>query len=392
MSIFGDFRKSFGLAMAGKSPWGNNGANGGGGSSGAPGASSGGDKPKGPRNPWLPGGGGTGNNGGNGGGERGRSANIEDIFKNRGRGGGSGGGGGGGFRLPERPGGKSWAPLAIGLIVLAWIGFTSIHFIQPKEQAVVTTLGSYSRTFNPGTNWTLPWPIEQVEVENISEVRAVRIPEGGEPKLILTGDQNLVDLSYLIRWNINDLAQFKFRLADPVETVKEAAEAAMRSAVAEKTLDDTFSGEGRAQIEDRVRGRMQAILDTYKAGITVQGVEIDKTDPPEPVSDAFKDVSAAEQDADAARNRARGFAQQVLSTAEGEATAFDKVYEQYRLAPQVTRQRLYYETMERVLSQTNKTIVEPSGVTPYLPLPEIRRRAQGAPPVPTTTPAQTGGQ
>ena len=168
----------------------------------------------------------------------------------------------------------------------------------------------------------------------------------------------------------------------------------MRSAVAEKTLDDTFSGEGRAQIEERVRSRMQAILDTYKAGITVQGVEIDKTDPPEPVSDAFKDVSAAEQDADAARNRARGFAQQVLSTAEGEATAFDKVYEQYRLAPEVTRQRLYYETMERVLSQTNKTIVEPSGVTPYLPLPEIRRRAQGAPPATVNAPAasQSEGQ
>jgi membrane protease subunit HflK len=320
---------------------------------------------------------------------------VEDIFKNRGpRGPGGGGGGSGGFRLPERPGGKSWLPLAIGMVAIAWIGLSSVHFVQPKEQAVVTTLGSYSRTFNPGTNWSLPAPFEQVHVENISEVRAVRIPEGDGIKLILTGDQNLVDLSYLIRWNINDLANYTFRLAEPEETVKDAAEAAMRFAVAERTLDEVFSGEGRAQIEERVRTRTQAILDRYKAGITVQGVEIDKTDPPEEVSDAFKDVSAAEQDADAARNRARGFAQQVLSTAEGEATAFDKVYEQYRLAPRVTRQRLYYETMERVLRETDKTIVEPGGVTSYLPLPEIRRRAQAAPvPEISTAPsAQAEGQ
>lgn len=393
MRIFGDLTKNVGLVMAGKSPWGNNG----GGSTGDDGPSEtpGKDTPKGPRNPWLPGAG-SGTTG-KPAGTRGRSASIEDIFKNRRRGGGpgSGGGGGSGFRLPERPDGKSWLPLAIGLIVLAWIGFTSIHFIQPKEQAVVTTLGSYSRTFNPGTNWTLPAPFERVDVENISEVRAVRVPDGGDARLILTGDQNLVDLSYLIRWNINDLARFKFRLADPVETVKEAAESAMRSAVAEKTLDDTFSGEGRAQIEERVRSRMQAILDSYKAGITVQGVEIDKTDPPEPVSDAFKDVSAAEQDADAARNRAQGFAQQVLATAQGEATAFDKVYEEYRLAPQVTRQRLYYETMERVLGQTNKTIVEPGNVTSYLPLPEIRSRTQSAPaatPAPAEPSTQNGGR
>ena len=369
--------------MAGKSPWGGKP-----GDSGSDGAGSdadsndggdggsGADKPKGPRNPWLPGG------------EPGRSAKIEDIFKNRGpsgprKNGGGGPGGGGGFRFPERPGGKSWLPVAVGLIVVAWIGFSSIHFIQPKEQGVVTTLGKYSRTLNPGTSWTLPAPFEQVHVENVTEDRPVRIPDAdaGE-KLILTSDQNLVNLSYLIRWNINDLALYKFRLAEPVETVKEAAEAAMRSAVAEKTLDDTFSGEGRAQIEQRVRTRMQAILDSYKAGITVQGIDIAKTDPPEQVSDAFKDVSAAEQDADAAKNRARGLAQQILAAAQGETTAFDKVYEQYRLAPRVTRQRLYYETMERVLGQNDKTIIEAQGITPYLPLPEIRKRAQATPPAP----------
>jgi len=137
------------------------------------------------------------------------------------------------------------------------------------------------------------------------------------------------------------------------------------------------SGEGRADIEQAVRTRMQAILDAYRSGIAVQGIDIQKTDPPEEVVEAFKDVSAAQQDADAATNRANAYAQQILAQAQGEATAFDKIYEQYKLAPEVTRRRLYYETMESVLSKTDKTVVESGGgVTPYLPLPEVRRRAQ----------------
>lgn len=375
MSTFGDFTRNIGLAMAGKNPWGSGGNSGDGGnggdSGGQSGGESGGDKPKGPRNPWLP----TGGNGGSDGPRR--SANVEDIFKKRGGGGSNGGGPSGpNFQMPQRPGGKSWLPIAFGLIILVGLATSMIHQVGPKEQATVKTFGYYSRTLPSGFHITLPWPAAQVDVENVSEFRAVRMPDGSEQKLILTGDQNLVDLSYLIRWSINDLRDFKYRLADPVETVKEVAEAAMRASVAEKTLDDTFSGEGRAQIEERVRTRMQAVLDGYKAGITVQGIEIDKTDPPAEVVDAFKDVTVAEQDADAARNRARGFAQQVLAGAEGETIAFDKVYEQYRLAPRVTRQRLYYETMERVLRDNDKTIIETEGVTPYLPLPEIRKRAQ----------------
>ena len=236
-------------------------------------------------------------------------------------------------------------------------------------------------------------------------MRAGLIPgSDSQVKLILTGDQNLVDLSYIVRWNINDLEQFKFRLAEPIETVNEAAEAAMRAEVAEKTLDETFSGQGRAEIELAVRERMQRTLDAYGAGIAVLGVEIDKADPPQEVVDAFRDVSVAEQNADAARNQSRGYAQQVLANAQGEAQAFDKVYEEYRMAPEVTRRRLYYETMERVLSQTDKTIVESGNVTPYLPLPEIRRRTQQAADVAAgaaatvtgnsapATPAQENGQ
>ncbi|RZV33914.1 MAG: protease modulator HflK [Sphingomonadaceae bacterium] len=384
MEGFDRFRQRIGLAMAGKSPWGGSSGNEGNGSGGGDSGDDGGsdDKSGGPRNPWLP--------PGAGGKDRSRrSASIEDIFKHRGPEGPRRGGGGPNFTLPPRPGGKSWFPLIIGGLVLLGLGSTMVHQIGPKEQAVVKTLGNFTRTLDPGLQFTLPFPIETVDVEDVQGVRAVQIPGGSQAqKLILTGDQNLVDLSYIVRWNIKDLSNFKFRLVEPVETVNEVAEAAMRAAIAEKELDETFSGQGRAAIELDVRERMQSTLDAYNAGIQVLGVEIEKADPPAEVVDAFRDVQVAEQQADAARNQARGYAEQQLSIAKGEAEAFDKVYEQYRLAPVVTRQRLYYETMERVLSQTDKTIVEPSGVTPYLPLPEVKRRAQ-RPSVPAAT---NGGQ
>lgn len=366
MHILDGFRKSIGLAMAGKkNPWGSNGSSGGGNDApaGEGGAGSGGD---GPRNPWLPGDG------------RRKSANIEDIFKNRGPEGPrrkGGGPGGPNFRLPERPGGKSWGPLLIGGIAALWVLISSTHQIAPREEAVVTWFGGkYSTTLDSGLKFTLPWPIQVVDKENVSGIRSVTIPE----KLILTGDQNLVDLSYLIRWNIKNLKQYKFQLAEPSETVQEAAETAMRASVAEKSLDTVLSGEGRADIEQNVRQRMQDILDGYRSGIAVQGIEINKTDPPQQVIEAFNDVLAAQQDAERDINQARRYAQQLLARAEGDAAAFNQIYGEYRLAPEVTRRRLYYETMESVLSKTDKTIVEADGVTPYLPLPEVQRRSREA--------------
>ena len=372
------------LAMAGKrSPWGKPGG-GKGPDDGDPASGdepdaeppAGEDNPRGPRNPWLPGGGSE---------DRGRrSANIEDIFRQRGPEGPKRRLGGPNFRMPTGPGGRSLFPIALGLIVLIWLGFSTVHQVAPGEQAIVTTLGKYSRTFNPGLNFSLPWPIESVDVENVSEIRLERIPDGTEQKLILTGDQNLVDLSYLIRWSIKDLKQFKFQLAGPEETLTEVGEAAMRQSVAEHGLDSVLSGAGRADIEQAVRTRMQTVLDGYRSGIAVQGIEIQKTDPPERVVEAFKDVSAAQQDAAAEMNRARSYEQQVLARAQGESAAFDKIYAEYKLAPEVTRRRLYYETMESVLGRTDKTIVESGGVTPYLPLPEVRRRAQQPAVVPPT--------
>jgi len=386
MQILDGLRERFGwaergLAMAGKkNPWG-----GGKGGDDTPGSSEGDSNGGGPRNPWLPGGGGGSD------GKR-RSASIEDIFKNRGpEGPRRGGGGGGSFQIPERPGGGSWMPVILVMVALIWGISSSLHFIQPREQGVVTWLGSkYSRTLSPGTNLTYPWPIQTVNIENVSEIRRESIGDEGE-NLILTGDQNLVDLSYIVRWNIKDLVQYRFQLAEPDETLREVAEAAMRAAVAETELDTVLSGAGRETVEARVSSRMQQILDAYGAGIAVQGVEIARTEAPEQVIEAFNDVLAARQDAERNLNEARRFEQQQLATAEGDAAEFNNIYEQYRLAPQVTRRRLYYETMEQVLSKTDKTVIGSDGVQPYLPLNELQRR-QNQTPAPTSAPAQQGGQ
>ncbi|WP_251566714.1 protease modulator HflK [Erythrobacter sp. 3-20A1M] len=382
MDMLDGLRNRVALAMAGKNPWGpprgkpDSGSNDGNadpGESGGPEGAPSNDGGKGPRNPWLP----------PSDDKPRRSASIEDIFKNRGPEGPrrtGPGGGGPNFRLPQRSGGKSWLPLLAAVLVGLWLIFTVPHQIGPKEQGIVTWAGGkYSNTLSSGLNFTWPWPIQQVDVEDVSTFRSEPVGGNGE-NLILTGDQNLVDLSYVIRWNISDLKQFKFQLADPIETVKEVAEFAMRASVAEKELDAVLSGAGRGDIEQRVRNRMQATLDAYKSGISVQGVEIEKADPPKQVIEAFKDVSAAQQNAETDVNRARAYAQQVLARAQGDAAAFDKIYEEYRLAPEVTRRRMYYETMESVLGRTDKTIVEAPGVTPYLPLPEVKRRNQLAAP------------
>ncbi|VVT06217.1 protease modulator HflK [Erythrobacter sp. EC-HK427] len=391
MERFGGLFEKIGLAMAGKrNPWGkpsgsgggNDGGDGGDGSSGG----SGGGSDNGPRNPWLPGG---------GDGPR-RSANIEDIFKNRGPEGPRRGGGGGprgpNFRLPERPGGKSWLPVIIVGIVGVWAIFSSVHIVQPSEKGIKTWFGgAYAGDLNDGINFTAPWPIMTVDIENTDQIRELPIGDQGGDNLILTGDQNLVDLSYLVRWRVSDLVQYRFELENPENTLREVAEAAMRAAVAETTLDNVLSGEGRASVQLHVRTRMQQILDAYGAGIAIDGVEINRTEAPEEVIEAFNDVLAARQNREQALNEARRYEQQLLAQAQGDAAQFNEIYEQYVLAPEVTRRRLYYETMETVLRGTDKVIVEAEGVTPYLPLPEVNRRAREGNTL-TVTPTPQEGQ
>ncbi len=382
MSGNGSFRPGQWLAMAGrKSPWGN-GNNAGGSGGGEPPAvppgegTPAGDPPQqpgspGPRNPWLKPDDYTG--------ER-RSPNIEDIFRGKRKGPGGGGGGGGFPSLPPRANGKSWLPVILGGVALLWLFSSSTHQLSPKEQGIVTTFGQYSRTIGSGVNFTAPWPFQNVQTRDVTSVTNDVIPEGEGENLVLTSDQNLIDLSYQVRWNVKNLEQFTFASTEPENTVRDVAEAAMRLSVAEVPLKAVWDGTGRGQLEANTRRRMQDILDAYRAGVNVIGVDIKKADPPEKVADAFQKVNVAQQLAERDKNNAQAWAQQTMARAEGEAAAFDKVYAEYRLAPEVTKRRMYYETMERVLSANDKVVVEANGVTPYLPLPELRRRAPEAAP------------
>jgi membrane protease subunit HflK len=281
---------------------------------------------------------------------------------------------GGGGGLPGRPD-RSLILWAIIAFIAAWLVFTSIHSISPGQRGVVTRFGRYSSTLGPGIGLTLPSPIDRVKKIDVENIRNVDLGSDSADDLMLTGDQNLLDIAYSVRWNIRTPELYLFELAQPEETIREVAESAMRSVISSVSLNDAI-GDKRAQIETQVAERMQRILDGYHSGVQVQGIAIKQADPPDAVNDAFKEVTAAQQDAQSYLNQARAYALQLTAKAQGEATAFDKVYEQYRLAPEVTRRRMYYETMEQVLSKVDKTIIEAPGVTPYLPLPQVQKSAQ----------------
>jgi membrane protease subunit HflK len=299
-----------------------------------------------------------------------RSVTSIDELLRRSRARFAGGGGG----LPGRPSGSliGWA---IAVVALLWIVFTSTHIIGPAQRGVVTLFGRYSHTLDSGFGLTFPYPINRVQKVDVENIRELTLGSASTETLMLTGDQNIIDIAYTVRWNIRDPERYLFQLAQPDETIREVAESAMRAVVATVSLNDAI-GEGRGEIENRVAERMQTILDAYRSGVAIQGIAIRQADPPEAVNESFKKVTAAQQDAQSYINRANAYALQLTQKAQGEATAFDKVYEQYKLAPDVTRRRMYYETMEQILPKVPKTIIEAPGVTPYLPLPEVQKKAQ----------------
>lgn len=292
----------------------------------------------------------------------------------RGLGGGQGGGSGrgGGRGGPNIP----WG-LVAGGFALVLLGLTSAYRVDAGERAVVTRFGQYHATSGPGFHLKLPTPIDQVTKVDFENIRTTPIgtADGDAENLMITGDQNIINIAYAVRWRLKNAEDFLFQIADPEGTVRDATESAMREIVGRSTLNNAIGPE-RAAIAEQVRERVQEILDTYGAGILVQGVDINKADPPAAVDEAFKDVSAAQQDAQQFLNQARAYAQQVQAQAAGATAAFDKVYEQYRLAPEVTRKRMYLETMESVLGKVDTTVIESPGVQAYLPLPEVQRRAQ----------------
>ena len=353
---------------------------------------SGDDPDGGPRNPWaVPPGGRK---------APGKPTALDEfIRKARGSGGGDPGEGpGGGFGgLPGAPGGRTLWAIGAAILIVIWLLYTSIHPIGPQQRGVVTYFGRYTGILEPGIQITAPAPIASVRVLDVQKIRTENFPEGSGENLVLTSDQNIIDLTYSVRWDIANPRDYAFRLAQPQETVRAAAESAMRAVIADTSLDQAL-GSGRTGIEQRVQELTQSILNEYRAGVRIQGVAIKQAAPPQQIVDDFNKVTVAQQRAVADVNQARSYAQQVVARAQGEAAQFDKVYEQYRLAPEVTRRRMYYETMEAVLAKSDKTIVETPGVVPYLPLskgqarplpPEITATAPATPPAAS---AQAGSE
>ena len=363
--LFGRLRRPHILFADNNGPWGN-------------GGSSGGGNDGGPRNPWSVPPGGANRAGGS-------KPTALDEFLKRARGGGGGGSGGSGPNLPIGANPRALWLIGIALLVAVWVLFTSFHQIGPQQRGVVTFFGRYSGMLEPGIRVTLPAPFTRVTKVDVEQVRTDEFPrEGGEN--VLTGDQNIIDLAYTVRWRVSDPRNYVFEIKDPQETVRATAESAMRAVLATTTLEQAI-GAGRTEIEARVTQGMQEILDSYQAGVRIQGVSIKQASAPASLIDDFNAVTAAQQEAVGNLNNARSYAQQVIARAQGEAASFDKVYEQYRLAPEVTRRRMYYETMEAVLANTDKTIVEPNGVTPYLPLDRAKRLREPGEEATAATPA-----
>lgn len=271
--------------------------------------------------------------------------------------------------------GRPWWLYLAALVIAAIIFFTSTHLVAPSERGVITRFGKYAGMLEPGLGLTFPWPIDSVRKVNVGEIRQEQMgsSDPNANDFVLTGDQNLVDVAYQVNWRVRDPQLYLFQLAEPEQTIHEVAQYAMRAVMARVSLNDAI-GSGRAEIEQNVREAMQQVLDRYRSGIEIDNVALKQSDPPQAVNDAFKAVSAAQQQAQSAINNAKSYAYQVTANAQGQATAFDKVYAQYKLAPEVTRRRMYYDTMEEVLSHVDKTVIEAPGVTPYLPLPEVRAR------------------
>ncbi|MCR9086073.1 MAG: FtsH protease activity modulator HflK [Rhodobacteraceae bacterium] len=315
-----------------------------------------------------------------------------------GKGGGKGTGSGGGPSLNR-------GTIGVGLVALVglWL-FASFYTVRPEEQSVELFLGEYYATGNPGLNFA-PWPFVTAEVIPVTRENTEDIGQAangrGDLGLMLTTDANIVDIDFQVVWNINDPAKIMFNIRDPQTTVRAVSEAAMREVIAASELAPILNRD-RGLIADTVRERIQTTLDEYESGISIVRVNLDKADPPREVIDAFREVQAAEQErdrlerqADAYANRvlagargeaaqlleeAEGYRASVVNEAEGEASRFLAVLEEYQQAPEVTRKRLYLETMEKVLGNVDKVILGDTngngggqGVVPYLPLNELRR-------------------
>ena len=344
--------------------------------------------------------------GGNGSGRGPTPPNIDELIRN----------------IQEKikkflPGGASTGkkPIFFGLIVLIIIwALTGLYRVLPDEQGVVLRFGKFVSTTQPGLNYHIPYPIENVFTPKVTKVNRMDIgfrsgsetgfSSGGgvadvpEESLMLTGDENIVNIDFSVFWVIKDAGKFLFKIQDPQGTVKAASETAMREVIAKSKIQPILT-EGRSKIEIETQEIIQNILDEYESGIQITQVQTQKADPPDQVIDAFRDVQAARADMERSKNeaeayrndvipRSRGeaakilqaaeaYKKEVVAKAEGEASRFISIHNEYAQAKEVTQERMYLETMEKVMADIDKVIIDKnasSGVVPYLPLPELKKK------------------
>jgi membrane protease subunit HflK len=315
------------------------------------------------------------------------------------------------------PGGSASRGKPVGLILLilvfVWLA-SGLYRVLPDEQGVVIRFGKFIKTTQPGLNYHVPFPVETVETPKVTKVNRIDIgfrserdsgfSSGGgvadvpQESLMLTGDENIVNIDFSVFWVIKDAGKFLFKIQDPEGTVKAAAETAMREVIAKSEIQPILT-QGRSVIEVETQDIIQSILDDYESGIQITQVQTQKADPPDQVINAFRDVQAARADMERSKNEAEAYANdviprargeaakilqaaeayknQVVAKAEGEASRFVSIYNEYAKAKEVTQERMYLETMEKVLADIEKVIIEKnvgSGVVPYLPLPELNKK------------------
>ncbi len=300
------------------------------------------------------------------------------------------------------------------VVAAAVIGFYAFTFtVKPDELGVVLKFGKYDRQVGPGLHFRWPYPVEEVRLPKVTRENSIEIGMrsiGGrrsatktdvpEESLMLTGDENIVDVDFVVFWRIKDAEKYLFNIQRPETTVKEVAESAMREVVGKSDIQPILT-EARQKAQADVQELMQKTLDDYRSGVLVTRVQLQKVDPPAKVIDAFRDVQAARADMERLQNEAKayanrivpeargaaerilqaaqGYREQTVAEAAGQASRFNQVYEEYSKARGVTRKRMFLETMERVFKGTDKIILDQSGtggpgVVPYLPLNELQKR------------------
>lgn len=302
--------------------------------------------------------------------------------------------------LPGGAGGRfSWALPAV--LVALFVIYNSVYQVQPDEKGVVLRLGAYARTVDPGLQFAI-WPIERIEKPRVGSVRQINVGNEQSEGLMLTNDKNIISVPFTLQWRISNPKDFLFNVADQERTIKSLAQSAMREVVAQNSAQAVLTTK-KSEIAAQVITITQNRLDDYQAGVTLTALNLGETQPPPEVADAFADVVRAEQDRKRLENEAQqyrnqknqqaegevgrlteeatGYKAAAIAEAQGEASRFLSVYEQYRNAKDVTRQRIFLETMELVLRDSNKVVIENgqggTGVVPYLPLPQIQPKQPG---------------